>query len=241
MPGEGSVRKNSAGFAVATSWSRGEAVRWRRQTCVESAKALRKSVASRPTARCRLLRLISNADETPDASADSLARSNDPSWVQTSARVVVEAPRQDVYRVFSNLELTQRWSASLASVRRSADNPQLTEWAFSWQSISLKWEARVTAEVKGELVAWQSITGLPNGGRIEFADVPGADAKPATAVTLKVEYDVRWPVLASLLRSRMVREFVEGVLTMEMKRFREFCLRQLFIEKRRTRSREQHE
>lgn len=122
-------------------------------------------------------------------------RDNDGNWVAVSVCITIEAPRPLVYALFSDLESMSEWSSTLAAVSRSDDEPELSEWSFRWQGISLSWRARDTAIVENELVAWESLSGLANRGAVTFRDwrdagdgtVTVGEEKTTTTTTTKDE------------------------------------------------------
>lgn len=76
-------------------------------------------------------------------------------------------------------------------------------------------------EIKpGEVIAWESETGLPNRGRVTFV----SDGPDHSRVTLAIRFDVPTAV-ATLFESNFVAQFVESTLLADLKRFRTVVLR----------------
>lgn len=79
----------------------------------------------------------------------------------------------------------------------------------------------MTTITRGELIAWESQTGLPNRGRAVFT--PDAADSSATNVSLIIEFNVPGFVSA-LFDSAFVTRFVDNTLLADLKRFRSVAL-----------------
>jgi uncharacterized membrane protein len=104
----------------------------------------------------------------------------------TASVVTIARPAQDLYdfwRSFSNL----------AGVMENVERIDILDDTRSHWSVkapagrTIEWEAVVTDDVPGKLIAWQSVEGsqLRNSGRVEFHDVPGR----GTVVRAVIAYD----------------------------------------------------
>lgn len=81
---------------------------------------------------------------------------------------------------------------------------------------------------RGEIIAWKSLSGLPNRGKVLFQ--PAGDAPAKSTITLAIEFDVPSAV-AKAIDNDFIGRFVEDTLLADLKRFRKVAL----AERRRTR------
>lgn len=72
---------------------------------------------------------------------------------------------------------------------------------------------------RGEIIAWESQSGLKNRGRVTFVE----NNEEKTAVTLAVEFDVP-AAIARVINNDFIGRFVEETLLADMKRFRSVAL-----------------
>jgi uncharacterized membrane protein len=101
--------------------------------------------------------------------------------------VSVERPRQEVYEFWRNVENLPRFMRHLESVRRMDDRRSVWTARGPKGFKTLTWEAEVTEEQPGEMIAWQSLPGgdVENAGRVLFEPGPGADS---SVVRVELEY-----------------------------------------------------
>lgn len=149
--------------------------------------------------------------------------------MRTAVPILVEAPRDFVFDLFSDLEKTPEWSSSLERVTRIPGNESMSDWQFSWRGVRLGWRAKDTERVEGRRIAWESVTGLRHTGSVDFEDCTPDGSNlggkvTGTAMTMTVDYDVA-SLLAFVMESSLVSTFVEGAITADMQRFRQFALR----------------
>jgi uncharacterized membrane protein len=176
--------------------------------------------------------------EAPDKAATRQEEQS--TWVAVKASIVIEAPRSFVYRMFADLGRVKEWSASLARVSRSETDPGLAEWKFSWQAVELEWATRDTRIVPNQRIEWRSVSGLEHVGAVLFEDAKNGtflnmESTPCSKLTMNIQYDAKSPLAAAILRAGMVRNFVETAIRMDLNRFRDYCLKQQMLERRRMR------
>lgn len=113
------------------------------------------------------------------------AQQNSASGLVIEHAVTIDRPREDVYALWRNPSRLPSYMGHLqdvtAGIGATANAPAGTTGRRSrWVAtgpLGLKavWEAEVTADRPGELIAWQSLPGtrVPNSGEVHFVDAPG--------------------------------------------------------------------
>ena len=101
--------------------------------------------------------------------------------------ITVNAPRDDVYRVWKNFENFPRFMDNIEEVRVTSENR--SHWkAKGPLGSDAEWDAEVTLDEPGEAIGWRSIEGnqsLSTAGRVNFKD----DAPGSTCVQVVLQYD----------------------------------------------------
>jgi len=108
--------------------------------------------------------------------------------------------------------------------------------------VEVSWQARNTSVIRGEVIAWESLDGLPNKGAVTFVDgsaparsppppplaaaAAGRAQPPATEVTLAISFDVP-AFLAAVLQNDAVGQYVEQTLLADLKRYRSVVLKEV--------------
>lgn len=144
--------------------------------------------------------------------------------VRVSVPVHVEAPRQLCYNLFSDLSQMSEWSSTLQAVERDAQNPIFSTWKFAWNGVRLSWRAKDSEpnddEEPGTAIRWQSVSGLTHVGAVEFEQT----APTATKMVMTVDYDIA-SLLAFIMQTNLVSDFVQGAIESDLQRFRNYALR----------------
>ena len=100
--------------------------------------------------------------------------------------VVVNRPREELYRIWRNLENLPIFMEGLASVHEIDDKKSI--WvAKAPAGTVIKWEAEIINDVENELIAWQTLegSGVDNAGSVNFEPV-GDDS---TRIKVVLRYD----------------------------------------------------
>lgn len=74
---------------------------------------------------------------------------------------------------------------------------------------------------RGEIIAWKSLSGLPNRGKVLFR--PEGESVAKSTITLAIEFDVP-PAIAKAIDNDFIGRFVEDTLLADLKRFRKVAL-----------------
>ncbi len=108
----------------------------------------------------------------------------------------------------------------------------LSTWVLFSRGIEISWKARITANQRGALIAWNSESGLTNRGNVKFVDVSDDDSRTAkTNVTLSIEFSVP-DFLADAFDGSFIKRFVGETMLSDLKRYRRHCLLQKYQAKK---------
>ncbi|WP_218081965.1 SRPBCC family protein [Anthocerotibacter panamensis] len=91
--------------------------------------------------------------------------------IERSVELVVQAPVARVYELWSDFENLSRWMRFVDRVTLDPDRPGYSRWRFGIDPLFVEWTARITRMIPLRLVAWESVSGLPNRGQIDFFPV----------------------------------------------------------------------
>ena len=97
-------------------------------------------------------------------------------WLEHSVTTEIQAPVEQVWDVWSDLESMPRWMRWIESVD-PLDDPDLTDWTLAAQGFRFHWQARITTRVPQQQLHWESVGGLPTKGAVRFyAQAPNLTA-----------------------------------------------------------------
>jgi len=98
--------------------------------------------------------------------------------------ILISAPVDKVYKLWSNFENFPQWMNNVESVQYTGADR--THWKVkSGTGVSLEYDARIKTNVPNEVISWESVSGdLPNAGSVRFENVNGA-----TRVTVTIEFN----------------------------------------------------
>jgi uncharacterized membrane protein len=106
--------------------------------------------------------------------------------VRVEASVVVNRPREEIYRIWRNLENMPVFMDHLLSVHEIDDTRSL--WvARAPAGMVIKWDAKIINDVENEMIAWTTIegSGVDHAGTVRFQDV----GHGATRIDVVFRYD----------------------------------------------------
>jgi uncharacterized membrane protein len=100
--------------------------------------------------------------------------------------VTINRPRQEVYEFWRDLEQLPTFMIHLEAVTSTGD--RRSHWVAKAPGGRVEWDAEITEDRPGEIIAWQSVTGsdVPNGGSVRFTDAP---ADRGTEIHVDLRYD----------------------------------------------------
>ncbi len=145
---------------------------------------------------------------------DTAERSDQISPIRIVEAVTVSRPREELYQFWQEVENLPRFMRHLESVRKLDGNVSVWQASAPRNLGTVTWEAELTENRPGELIAWRSLPGadIETAGRVQFADASGARG---TVVRVDLSYQPPGGILgaaaASLLNpafSQLVREDV---------------------------------
>uniref|UniRef100_A0A7S1EQM7 Coenzyme Q-binding protein COQ10 START domain-containing protein n=1 Tax=Timspurckia oligopyrenoides TaxID=708627 RepID=A0A7S1EQM7_9RHOD len=142
-------------------------------------------------------------------------------WIENVAEVQIQAPAEEVFLTYSDLEAMPKWSPWLRSVEVDPSDETISKWSLAARGISVSWKARNTEVRSPDIIAWESIDGLPNRGKVLFSPIK----ENHTKVQLSVAFQVP-SFLASIMENDFVSTFVQKTLLSDLERFRTILLRE---------------
>jgi uncharacterized membrane protein len=106
--------------------------------------------------------------------------------VRVETEVVVCRPREELYRIWRNLENLPVFMDHLVTVVELNDTT--SRWvARAPAGMVVTWDARIVNDVENELIAWETLegSGVDNAGSVHFED----EGNSATRVRVVLRYD----------------------------------------------------
>ncbi|HGY5537854.1 MAG: SRPBCC family protein [Prochlorococcus sp.] len=136
-------------------------------------------------------------------------------WLEHTVTSDIKVPVERAWAVWMDLEAMPRWMNWIESVK-TLDDPNLTNWTLAAQGFRFQWKARITKQVEGQQLQWESVGGLPTKGAVRFY----AESENHTAVKLSVSYELP-RALAPLMEPSILGGIVTRELQANLDRFRD--------------------
>lgn len=132
--------------------------------------------------------------------------------------ITINRPRQEVYEFWRGFERLPEFMIHLQSVTTTADGR--SHWVVKAPGGSVEWDAEVTDDRPGELLAWESLDGsdVPNRGTVTFADAPG---DRGTELHVALQYDPPGFSSSGAVVAKMFGEEPSQQLTDDLRRFKQ--------------------
>jgi uncharacterized membrane protein len=103
-------------------------------------------------------------------------------WIRTSA--LVNAPAEELYRMWRNVESAPLWQEQIVSVMQTGE--RTSHWIMQVKDRRVEWDSEVLNDEPGKRIAWHSIDGdSENAGEVIFER---ATADRGTIVTVLQEF-----------------------------------------------------
>ena len=102
---------------------------------------------------------------------------------QSSVSIDVDLPVRTVYDQFTQFEQFPQFMESVHEVRQLDD--KRLHWKADVFGKVIEWDAEITEQIPDKIIAWQSTSGTPNGGKVTFERL--SDSR--TKVTLELNYE----------------------------------------------------
>ena len=142
------------------------------------------------------------------------------SWLEHTVTSNIEAPVQDVWSVWSDLESMPLWMTWIESVKtvdqKTTTLPDLTEWTLAANGFRIKWKAQINERIEAQKLKWESIGGLPTKGCVRFYE----ESDTHTSVKLTISYELP-KVLARLMEANILGGIVTNELQTNLDRFKD--------------------
>tara|TARA_Y100001968_G_C18934930_1_gene516027 strand:- start:40 stop:510 length:471 start_codon:yes stop_codon:yes gene_type:complete len=140
-------------------------------------------------------------------------------WLEHTVICDIEAPVNQVWEVWSDLEAMPMWMSWIESVKtideKTTKLPDLTEWTLAANGFRFKWKAQINERIEAQKLKWESVGGLPTKGCVRFYD-----EEEKTIVKLSVTYELP-RVLAPLMEPNVLGGMVTNELQANIDRFKE--------------------
>jgi len=141
-------------------------------------------------------------------------------WLKHDVITIVNAPLEDVWNTWSDLDSMSQWMTWIESVKtvdqETSTLPDLTEWTLAANGFRFKWKAQITERVDKEKLKWESIGGLPTKGYVIFQ----SRGHQSTSVNLAVTYELP-KMIARFMEENILGKMVTKELQSNIDRFKE--------------------
>jgi len=140
-------------------------------------------------------------------------------WLKHDVITIVNAPIDDVWNTWSDLDSMSLWMTWIESVKtvdkETSTLPDLTEWTLAANGFRFKWKAQITERVDKEKLKWESIGGLPTKGSVIFQ----SRGNQSTSVNLSVTYELP-KMIARFMEENILGKMVTKELQSNIDRFK---------------------
>jgi uncharacterized membrane protein len=137
--------------------------------------------------------------------------------LEQSVEVEVACSVEQVYDLWGNLENVPRWMPLVKRVRCLPGDEGLCHWTFGLGfPLLTEWTSRITRRIPLRLIAWESISGLPNHGSAEFFPTDRG-----CRLRLTLAFDLPGGVVGMLLETIGLERWLAENLEESLNRFRD--------------------
>ena len=141
------------------------------------------------------------------------------SWLKHDVKTIVNAPLENVWNTWSDLESMSLWMTWIESVKtvdeETSTLPDLTEWTLAANGFRFKWKAQITERIEKNKLQWKSIGGLPTEGSVFFEQ----KGDSITLVNLVITYELP-QMIARFMEENILGKLVTNELQANIDRFK---------------------
>ncbi len=141
-------------------------------------------------------------------------------WLEHKVISEIEAPIEQVWNVWSDLEAMPLWMTWIESVKTVENDtttlPDLTEWTLAANGFRFKWQAKINKRIDKETLEWSSVGGLPTTGCVRFIQ----ENDNLTVVKLIISYELP-KVLARFMKEDILGKIVTKELQKNLDNFKD--------------------
>ena len=126
--------------------------------------------------------------------------------------IEINVPLSTAYNQYTQFESFPQFMEGVETVQQLDD--KRLHWIAEIAGQKREWDAEITEQIPDQVIAWQSVSGKMNDGRVTFV----ADGPTSCRVSVLVEYDPQG--LVETIGDKL--GFVEGRVEGDLERFKEF-------------------
>jgi uncharacterized membrane protein len=132
-----------------------------------------------------------------------------------TVEVEVACSVEEVYDLWRNVENIPRWMPLVKEVKILPDQEELLRWKFGLGfPLLTKWVSRITQHIPQKLIAWESVSGLPNRGCAEFFPT-----EKGCHLRLTIAFELPGGILGAFLEKIGIDRWLEANLVESLNRF----------------------
>ena len=132
-----------------------------------------------------------------------------------TVEVKVPCSVEEVYELWQNLENVPRWMPLVKEVKIIPGSDDLSRWKFGWGFPLLsEWTSHITRRIPQKLIAWESVSGVPNRGCAEFFPT-----EQGCHLRLTLAFDLPGGIVGALLETIGIDRWLEANLVESLNRF----------------------
>lgn len=130
--------------------------------------------------------------------------------------VKVACSVEQVYDLWRNLENVPRWIPLIKEVKVLPGSEDLSRWKFGLGfPLITEWTSHITQYIPNKLIAWESVSGLPNRGCAQFFPTE----EHGCCLRLTVAFDLPGGIVGSFLETIGIDHWLEANLVETLNRF----------------------
>jgi uncharacterized membrane protein len=133
-----------------------------------------------------------------------------------SLEIEIACSVKQVYDLWEDMGNMPRWMPLVKEVKRLPGDEELWQWKFGLGAPLLsKWTSRITQRIPLRLIAWRSVSGLPNSGCAEFFPTDRG-----CRLRLTLAFNLPGGIVGMFLKGIGVERWLEENLIESLNRFR---------------------